>query len=256
LNSSASLLGAIVLICLGSVFAALDAAISTVSMARVHELVRDERPGAVRLAKVMADRPRYINLVVLLRIVCEISATVLLAQFFYRAVSREWGLFIAAVVMVVISFVVIAGAWSRHHDMFRYVVDIDTRLRQLNMAWLLTVVLIPFATRLLTSRGHQTLGVHALRLGFYALLQVVASALLLLMLRHLTGHEQAPETPDPEVTSLTRQSYGWLLGFGLSIPLFFAWSYAWVLWIVGPLAFSIWSRWRQAPAGEDKDDAG
>ena len=155
-----------------------------------------------------------------------------------------------------ISFVVIAGAWSRHHDMFRYVVDIDTRLRQLNMAWLLTVVLIPFATRLLTSRGHQTLGVHALRLGFYALLQVVASALLLLMLRHLTGHQQAPETPDPEVTSLTRQSYGWLLGFGLSIPLFFAWSYAWVLWIVGPLAFSIWSRWRQPPAGEDKDDAG
>jgi hypothetical protein len=45
------------------------------------------------LAKVMSDRPRYINLVVLLRIVCEISATVLLAQFFYRAVSREWGLF-------------------------------------------------------------------------------------------------------------------------------------------------------------------
>ena len=107
LNSSASLLGAIVLICLGSVFAAIDAAISTVSMARVQELVRDERPGAVRLAKVMTDRPRYINLVVLLRIVCEISATVLLAQFFYRAVSREWGLFIAAVVMVVISFVVI-----------------------------------------------------------------------------------------------------------------------------------------------------
>ncbi|HXO81172.1 MAG TPA: hemolysin family protein, partial [Mycobacterium sp.] len=107
MNSSASLLGAIVLICLGSVFAAIDAAISTVSMARVQELVRDERPGAVRLAKVMADRPRYINLVVLLRIVCEISATVLLAQFFYRAVSREWGLFIAAVVMVVVSFVVI-----------------------------------------------------------------------------------------------------------------------------------------------------
>ena len=67
------------LICLGSLFAAIDAAINTVSMARVQELVRDERPGAVRLAKVMTDRPRYINLVVLLRIVCEISATVLLA---------------------------------------------------------------------------------------------------------------------------------------------------------------------------------
>jgi CBS domain containing-hemolysin-like protein len=107
LNHSASLFGAILLISLGSVFAAIDAAISTVSMARVQELVRDERPGAVRLAKVMTDRPRYINLVVLLRIICEISATVLLAQFFYRAVSRDWGLFIAAVVMVVVSFVVI-----------------------------------------------------------------------------------------------------------------------------------------------------
>ena len=95
------------LIGLGSVFAAIDAAISTVSMARVHELVRDERPGAVRLAKVMADRPRHINLVVLLRIICEISATVLLAEFFYRDVSRNWGLFDAAVVMVVTSFVVI-----------------------------------------------------------------------------------------------------------------------------------------------------
>ena len=107
MNSSAPLLGAIVLIGLGSVFAAIDAAISTVSMARVHELVRDQRPGAVRLAKVMVDRPRHINLVVLLRIICEISATVLLARYFYRSWSRDWGLFGAAVVMVVISFVVI-----------------------------------------------------------------------------------------------------------------------------------------------------
>ncbi len=107
MNSSASLLGAILLISLGSVFAAIDAAVSTASIARVQEMVRDERPGAVRLAKVMTDRPRYINLVVLLRIVCEISATVLLAQFCYRQVSRDWGLFIAAAVMVVISFVVI-----------------------------------------------------------------------------------------------------------------------------------------------------
>ena len=51
------------------------------SIARVEELVRDERPGAVRLARVMAERPRYINLVVLLRIVCEITATVLLVGF-------------------------------------------------------------------------------------------------------------------------------------------------------------------------------
>jgi CBS domain containing-hemolysin-like protein len=107
LSNSAPLFGAIVLIGLGGLFAATDAAISTVSMARVHELVRDERPGATRLAKIMTDRPRYINLVVLLRIVCEISATVLLAAFFYRNVSREWGLLATAATMVVTSFVVV-----------------------------------------------------------------------------------------------------------------------------------------------------
>jgi CBS domain containing-hemolysin-like protein len=107
LTGSAPLFGAIVLIGLGGLFAAIDAAVSTVSMARVHELVRDQRPGAGRLAKVMTDRPRYINLVVLLRIICEVSATVLLAAYFYRHLSRDWGLFAAAATMVVISFVVI-----------------------------------------------------------------------------------------------------------------------------------------------------
>ena len=103
----APLLGAIALIGFGGLFAAIDAAISTVSMARVEELVRDERPGAVRLARVMAERPRYINLIVLLRITCEITATVLLVAYLYEDLGRNWGLFAAAAIMVVISFVVI-----------------------------------------------------------------------------------------------------------------------------------------------------
>ena len=100
-----SLLGAIALIGLGGLFAAIDAAISTVSIARVEELVRDERPGAVRLARVIAERPRYINLVVLLRIACEITATVLLVAFLYEHLGLDWGLVAAAAIMVVISFV-------------------------------------------------------------------------------------------------------------------------------------------------------
>ncbi|HZU50015.1 MAG TPA: hemolysin family protein [Mycobacterium sp.] len=107
MNELAPLLGAIVLIGLGGSFAAIDAAISTVSVARVHELVRDERTGAVRLAKVMADRPSYINLVVLLRIVCEITATALLVVFFVHNLSLDWGLFAAAAIMVATSFIVI-----------------------------------------------------------------------------------------------------------------------------------------------------
>jgi CBS domain containing-hemolysin-like protein len=102
-----SLLGAIVLIFMGGLFAAVDAAISTLSMARVDELVRDRRPGAGWLAKVMSDRPRYVNLVVLLRITCEITATALLVVFLRHNLSMDWGLFVAAAIMVVTSFVVI-----------------------------------------------------------------------------------------------------------------------------------------------------
>ncbi|MEZ0367368.1 hemolysin family protein [Mycobacterium sp. pUA109] len=101
------LLGVIALVCLGGLFAAIDAAIGTVSLARVDELVRDERPGAVRLATVMAERARYINLVVLLRITCEITATALLVFLLHAVLGLDWGLFAAAAVMVVTSFVVI-----------------------------------------------------------------------------------------------------------------------------------------------------
>jgi CBS domain containing-hemolysin-like protein len=101
------LLGAVLLICLGGLFAAIDAALSTVSLARVEELVRERRPGAVRLARLMADRPRYVNLVVLLRITCEITPTALLVVFLRHNLSMDWGLSVAAAIMVVVSFVVI-----------------------------------------------------------------------------------------------------------------------------------------------------
>ncbi|OKH79016.1 hemolysin family protein [Mycolicibacterium sp.] len=103
----APLIGAIVLVAFGGLFAAIDAALSTVSIARIDEMVRDERPGAARLARVVAERPRYINLVVLLRITCEVSATVLLVAYLDGRLGVSWGLVTAAVVMVVTSFVAI-----------------------------------------------------------------------------------------------------------------------------------------------------
>jgi CBS domain containing-hemolysin-like protein len=70
-------------------------------------MARDERPGAVRLSRIVADRPRYINLVVLLRITCETTATVLLVAFLYEGLGLDWGLFAAAAIMVVVSFVAV-----------------------------------------------------------------------------------------------------------------------------------------------------
>jgi hypothetical protein len=101
--------------------------------------------------------------------------------------------------------------------------------------WLLMIILTPFATKLLTARGNPTLAAHALRFGFYALLQALTSAAMLAMLRHMLPRDQLPGIPASVVTGTTWQTGGQLLGFALSIPVFFATTYAWALWIIVPL---------------------
>ncbi|MFF0493564.1 hemolysin family protein [Nocardia sp. NPDC004068] len=107
MNSLILLLLAIVLVPAGGVFAALDAALVTISPARVDDLVRADRTGARRLARLVVDRPRYVNLMVLLRVVCEITATVLLAAVFVDVLPAGWALLVTAVVMVVVDYMVI-----------------------------------------------------------------------------------------------------------------------------------------------------
>jgi uncharacterized membrane protein len=150
---------------------------------------------------------------------------------FWSSVRRNDGHYAA----FLISFLVIAGAWGNHHDVFRYTRRTDPRLRTLNVARLLTIVLVPYATRMLTVLGHPTLAVHALRFGFYALLQVLESVALLAMLRHMVSRGLAPGAPLPVVTGMTRQCYVLMAGFGLSIPLFFVTTDAWLPWVVVPL---------------------
>jgi TMEM175 potassium channel family protein len=131
-----------------------------------------------------------------------------------------------------ISFAVIASAWSDHHDLFRYVRRTDARLRLLDSVWLLMIILNPFATKLLLVSG-QTLGTDALRFGFYALLQFLESALVYAMLRHLISHRLADIPPQAAVKQAS-ESRDLMLGFGLSIPLFFVTTYAWLLWFLTP----------------------
>ncbi|MBV9206759.1 MAG: DUF1211 domain-containing protein [Actinobacteria bacterium] len=134
-----------------------------------------------------------------------------------------------------ISFAVIAGAWSNHHDLFRYARRTDSRLRTFTMIWLLMIVLTPFATKMLTVRGHETPGAQALRFGFYAVLQVLQAGALLAMLRHMMSEKQMPGLPPGAANGMAWAAYVVMLGFGLSIPLFFLTPRAWLLWIAFPL---------------------
>ncbi|MGH3717281.1 MAG: hemolysin family protein [Pseudonocardiaceae bacterium] len=89
-------------------FAAADAALGTVSRARVEELVRSGRFGAGALALVVADRPRHVNLLLLLRLSCELTATVLVTVAAVRTLSPTWLAVLAAGLgMVVVTYVVV-----------------------------------------------------------------------------------------------------------------------------------------------------
>jgi CBS domain containing-hemolysin-like protein len=102
------LLCAIVLVLLAGAFGGADAALGTVSQARVEELVRQQRVGARQLQLLIEDRPRHVNLLLLLRLSCELSATVLITAFCLQAVTPVWlALLIAGVAMVVVSYVLI-----------------------------------------------------------------------------------------------------------------------------------------------------
>jgi CBS domain containing-hemolysin-like protein len=99
---------AVLLVPLAGLFAAADAALNTVSRARVDALVRAGRPGARALAAVAADRPRHVNLLLLLRLAAETAATVLLAIALIQIFDRDWaGGLTAAAIMVVVSYVLI-----------------------------------------------------------------------------------------------------------------------------------------------------
>ena len=86
-----------------------DAALGTVSRARVEALQRQGRWGAGQLLQVVADRPRHVNLLLLLRLVCELSATVLVTVVFLRAASTRTGspVLSRASSMLVVSYVLV-----------------------------------------------------------------------------------------------------------------------------------------------------
>ncbi|MFL6121680.1 hemolysin family protein [Actinophytocola sp.] len=108
-SSAAGLLViAVLLIIAAGFFACADAAISAVSRARVEGLVRTGRTGARQLLAVVSERPRHINLLLLLRLGCELAATVLVTFAFMGLIgSNAVAGLVAALGMIVVSYVLV-----------------------------------------------------------------------------------------------------------------------------------------------------
>ena len=104
---------AVILILVAGVFAALDAALSTVSVARVEEMAKDSRYGAPRLSRMLTTRPRYINVAVLLHLLSLISGVVLLTVVFAEVIeSTVWAL-VGVIAVTTIAAYVVAGVGPR-----------------------------------------------------------------------------------------------------------------------------------------------
>jgi CBS domain containing-hemolysin-like protein len=99
------------LVVVAGMIASGEAALSSFSTARVDALVREGRAGAGRLRDLLSDAPRYLNTALLLRLGCEITATVLVAKIAFDYIATTWvAVVVAAAVMVVVSYVVIGVA--------------------------------------------------------------------------------------------------------------------------------------------------
>jgi CBS domain containing-hemolysin-like protein len=107
-GSTAFLVLAVLLVLAAGVFAASEAAITVASHARAEDLARQGRTGAKQLVLLLGDRPRHVNLLLLLRLACEMGATVLVTVVALRvAESEAWALVVAVLIMLVASYVLV-----------------------------------------------------------------------------------------------------------------------------------------------------
>ena len=106
------LVGSALLVLLAGLFTAADAAVAAFSKARATELVQEEKAGAKRLLAVIDDAPRNLNTALLLRMLCEVSAIVLVTLLIDELFDGAWWASVATAiaVMVVVSFVVVGVA--------------------------------------------------------------------------------------------------------------------------------------------------
>ncbi|HET6815697.1 MAG TPA: hemolysin family protein [Mycobacteriales bacterium] len=110
---------AAVLVVVAAVLSMAEAALSRVSRPAVEDMVRDEKRGAARVARVIADPAATLNVLLLLRTLSELLATTMVAVVCQRALDRTAAaIALAAGVMTVADYVVVgvgARTLGRQH---------------------------------------------------------------------------------------------------------------------------------------------
>lgn len=110
MTESLLLVAAVLLVALGGLMAAIDAALSVTSRADIAELAVTGRNEAA-LARISADPEPHANAVVFIRILAETTAAVLVtAAFSILFDSIWWAVLAAAILMTIVSFVLVGAS--------------------------------------------------------------------------------------------------------------------------------------------------
>ncbi|MFZ4191457.1 hemolysin family protein [Streptomyces sp. R02] len=133
--SAQLVLGALALVVVAWLAACAEAGIARVSSFRAEEAVRSGRRGSAKLARIAADPTRYLNVALLVRIICEMSAASLITYGSLREFDgTAEALLIAIAIMVLVSYVAV-GVSPRTIG----------RQHPLNTATVAAYVLVPLA---------------------------------------------------------------------------------------------------------------
>ena len=105
------LIYAVLLVFMAGLASMTDAALATVSSARAGEMAREGQRGAAALAAVAGDVVRHLNLLLLLRLLCELTAATLVALVAVDPWGAGWqAALVTAGAMTLVSFVVVGVA--------------------------------------------------------------------------------------------------------------------------------------------------
>ena len=151
-----------------------------------------------------------------------------------------------------LSFVIIGGNWSAHRRTFRYVSQLNRPVAVLNQIWLLMMVLMPFAARLLAANGG-----FGVRFTIYALIQIIASACFILMNRQISRENLLRQDAPAAARRPDGDGLALIIVFLVSIPVAFATGTAWTFALLAAVpALSRVLRRRMTSGRHSANDAG
>jgi uncharacterized membrane protein len=119
----------------------------------------------------------------LVEVVTESQAEGLSAQ---EMISDNW----PQLLSFLLSFAVISRFWLTHHAIFEHVKAYDPRLMQLNILWLLCIVVLPFPTEIVGVYA-STKFIAALYIGTLLALSICQLGLMLLIRNHKELEDEA-----------------------------------------------------------------